>query len=121
MCECEVHDYKRCKRPRTCRHYKSNTKICTGAKLGLYANTYHPVRITNNIPTRSGHPIHQVIDETCPECYPEEAAAEKEQRERQQAMREEEEMAERRKTMNQATLLTQIQDLIEMVTVIKKR
>lgn len=47
----------------------------------MFSNrTYHPIRVTSSTFTKAGTPIHPIIDETCPHCYPEKAAAEQEER-----------------------------------------
>lgn len=82
MCECDSFRYKRCKQ-RVTPHTKDIIRICLKQKMGLYANTYHPIHIVNSIKDKTGFGRPPVIDEYCPHCYSEEAAAEQARRKRE--------------------------------------
>ncbi|XXG96300.1 hypothetical protein Hte_002581 [Hypoxylon texense] len=100
MCTSNVWEYKRCKLASTTNcHQKSIPKYCLRQRAGLYANTYHPVRIINAIPTKSGVYVFRTVDETCPTCFLEEALAEQERRKQE----EEKQAAEDKQRVDEAT------------------
>ncbi|KAL7623650.1 hypothetical protein AAE478_005202 [Parahypoxylon ruwenzoriense] len=86
MCNTEAYAY------RVCRKYPNHIKfvgetVCNKKRLGLVGDAYHPVIITNKVQLKSGARVFQQVDETCPECYPNEAFAE-EQRKKKKAEKE---------------------------------